>query len=70
MERYIDATYIDRCQPYIMTKSRSTFPNPEIPKIIPDTGAKRPKANRKMTYFKKNNIDKNIHKKLMKKDVY
>ena len=41
-----------------------------MPTIIPDTGAKRPKTDRKMTYLKNNNIDENIHQKLRKKDVY
>ena len=41
-----------------------------MPTIIPDTGTKRPKMDRTMTYLKKNNIDKDIHQKLRKKDVY
>ena len=41
-----------------------------MPTIIPDTGTKRPKTDGKMTYLKKNNIDKDIHQKLRKKDVY
>ena len=41
-----------------------------MPTIIPDTGTKRPKMDRKMTYLKKDNIDEDIHQKLRKKDVY
>ena len=41
-----------------------------MPTTIPDTGSKRPKADGKMTYLKNNNIDKDIHHKLRKKDVY
>ena len=53
-----------------MTKTSSNFLNPEMPTLIPDTSAKCPKTDGKMTYLKKNNIDKDIHRKLMKKDVY
>ena len=70
MDRYLGATYSDSCQPCIITKTPSTFTNQDMSTTIPDTGAKRPKTDRKMTYLKKNNIDKDIHQKLRKKDVY
>ena len=41
-----------------------------MPTIISDTGTKRPKMDRTITYIKNNNIDKDIHQKLRKKDVY
>ena len=70
MKWYIWATYSDICQPYTIIKTPSTFPNPEMPTTIPETGAKRPNTYGKMTYLKKNNIDEDIHQKLRKKDVY
>ena len=44
IERYLWATYIDRCQPSIMAKTPETFPDPYMPTIIPDTGAESPKT--------------------------
>ena len=41
-----------------------------MPTLIPETGAKRTKTDRKMTYLKNNNIDEDVHQKLMNKDVY
>ena len=38
LEKYLRATYRDRCQPFIMTETLATSPKPEIPKIIPDSG--------------------------------
>ena len=52
-----------------MTKTPATFPNPEIPKIIPDTGVERPKMDMDMNYLKNKNIDQSICQKLKKKDV-
>ena len=48
MEWYIGETYSGSCKPYIMTKTLETFPNPEMPTIIPDTGTKRPNMDRKI----------------------
>ena len=54
LERYLGATYRNICQQAIMTKIPETFPDPEIPTIIPDTGAKRPKMDVEMTFLKEN----------------
>ena len=35
LERYLGAIYSNICHPDIMTNTPSTFPNPEIPTIIP-----------------------------------
>ena len=70
MERYIGTTYSNIWQPEIMTKTPENFPNPQIPTIIPDTGAERPKTGREMTYTRKKNIDEAIRQKLSNKDVY
>ena len=70
MEHCIGETYSDICHPDIMTKTPSTFPDPEMPKIIPDTVVERPKTNADMTDLENNNIDEVIRQKLRKKDVY
>ena len=49
MECYLGENYIDSYQPDIMTETQATFPEPEIPTIIPDTGVKRPKTDTEMT---------------------
>ena len=53
-----------------MAKTLDTFPDPDIPTIIPDTVVKRPKTETHMTYLERNNINEAIRQKLMKKDVY
>ena len=45
LERYLGTTYSNRCQPSIMNETPATFPDPEIPKIIPDTAPERPKSD-------------------------
>ena len=70
LERYLGSTYSNICQPSIMTETPSTFPNPDMPTIIPDTGVECPKIDVKMAYLKTNSIDEAIHQKLMNKDVY
>ena len=51
LKRYLGATYIDRCQPAIMTETKATFPDPDMPTIT-DLGTKRPKTDGEMTYLK------------------
>ena len=70
LEQYLGATYIDICQPAIITETPYTFPNPEMPTIIPDTGVERPKADAEMIYLWNYNIGGDIHHKLRKKCVY
>ena len=70
LELYLGETYIDICQPYMMNKTLDTFPDPDMPSIIPYMGADYPKTETEVTYPKKNNIDEAIHQKLSKKDVY
>ena len=70
MERYLGITYRNRCQIAIINKTPDTFPNLEIPTIIPATGVECPKTDAYMTYLKKKNIDKATHQKLSKKDVH
>ena len=53
-----------------MNETLDTFPDPEIPTIIPDTGAKRPNMDVDMTYIKNKNIDEAIRQKLSNKYVY
>ena len=69
-EHYLGVTYSNSCQPAIMTNTLATFPDPYIPKIVPDTGAKRPKTDMEITYLKKKTIDRAIRQKLRNKDVY
>ena len=70
LERYLGVTHSNKCQPSIITKTPATFTEPEMPTIIPDTGAKRPKTNKEMTYLENNNIDKAVCQKPRKKDAY
>ena len=70
LERYRGATYSNICQPVIMTDTTATFPDSDMPKIIPDTSTERPKKYMKMTYPTKKSIDNSIRQKLSKKDVY
>ena len=44
-----------------MTETSATFPDPDIPTIIPDTGTKHPKMDVEMTYLKNKIIDEAIH---------
>ena len=69
-KRYIGETHSNICQPAIINNTTETFPDTEIPTIIPDTGPKLTKTDGEMTYLKKKNIDEYIHQKLMKKDVF
>ena len=70
LERYLGATNSDRYQPAIMTKTPATFPFPDIPTIITDTGTERPKTDVDMTYLEKKSVDKAIRQKLRKEDLY
>ena len=70
MDTYLGATYINNCQQSIMNKTPETFPDPDMPTTICDTGVERPKTEADMTYLGKNNIDETTHQKLSKKDVY
>ena len=49
MEWYLESTYSDSYQPAIMTKTPETFPDPEMPTIIPVTGIDLPKTDAEMT---------------------
>ena len=69
LERYLGETYINICQPAIITKTLATFSDPDMSTIIPETGTKRPKMDTETTYLKKKSIDKAIYQKLRKKDV-
>ena len=62
--------YSDSCQTAIVIETPDTFPEPDIPKIIPDTGVDHPKTDAEITYLKKKNIDEAIYQKLRKKDMY
>ena len=70
LEQYLGSNYSDKCQLVIMTETPSTFPDPEMPTIISDTGVDIPKTYTAMTYLKKKNIDKAIRKTMRKKYVY
>ena len=70
LERYIGANYSNNFQPAIMNETPETFPYPEIPTIIPETGVERPKMDTDTAYLKNNNIDEAVRQKLRKKDVY
>ena len=70
LERYLGETYSNSCHPAIMTKTLATFPDPEIPTIVPDTVVGSPKTDAEITYLKKKNIDEAIGYKLGNKDVY
>ena len=60
LERDIGATYRNSCNTVIMTKTQETFPGPEMPTIIPDTGIERPKTDKETTYIEKKNIEEAI----------
>ena len=62
--------YSDSCQTAIVIETPDTFPEPDIPKIIPDTGVDHPKTDAEITYLKKKNIDEAIRQKMRNKDVY
>ena len=70
LEWYLGETYSNSCHTAIMTEKPSTLPEPEMSKIIPDTGVSLLKTDAQMTYLENNNIDESIHQKLRKKDVY
>ena len=70
LDHYPGETYGDSCQLYIMKKTSKTFPNLEIPKIIPDMGSGYTNTYGEMNYLKKRNIDKDTRQKLRKKDAY
>ena len=61
LERYLGAAYSDSCQPDIMTKTPETFPDPDMPTIIPDMGVERPKTDADMTNPKNKNIDDDVY---------
>ena len=70
LERNLGATYSNSCQPSIMTETPYTFPNPEMPTIIPDMGVENTKTDVEMTYLKNKSIDEAILQKPRKKNVY
>ena len=49
LERYLGTTYSNICHTAIMIKTPETFPDPDIPTIIPDTRVKHPKTNIEIT---------------------
>ena len=53
-----------------MTKTPSTFPNPEITTIVLDTCFESTKTDMEITYPGKKTIDETICKKLMNMDSY
>ena len=53
-----------------MTNTPETFPEPEMPTIIPYTGVERPNTDADMNYLLKKNIDEDIRQKMRKTDVY
>ena len=53
-----------------MTKTPETFPDPEMPKIIPDTVFRCPNTDLEMTNLEKKNIDEAILQRMRKKDLY
>ena len=69
LEQYLGATCSYSCQSFIMIKTRTTFPDPEM-HTITYLGTKRPNTDAEMTYLKKNNNDESIDPNLRKKDVY
>ena len=70
LDQYLGATYINNCEPAIMIETPDIFPEPDMPKIILDTGVEHPKTALDMTYLKQKDIDKAIRQKLRKKYVY
>ena len=40
---HLKETYIDICQPSLMTETTAILPNPDMPTIIPNTGVECPK---------------------------
>ena len=70
LERYLGKTYIDSCQPDIMTQAPENLPNLEMPTIITYTGVNRTKTYAEMTYIKNNNTDKATRHKPRKKNVH
>ena len=44
MEWYLRATYRNSCRPTIVTNAPAAFAEPEMPTIVTDTGAERPKT--------------------------
>ena len=70
LEMYIGATYIYICHPSVMNKKLETFPNPEMPTILTNTGVESPKTDVKTTYLENKKIDESIRQKLKNKDVY
>ena len=45
-----------------MNKTPETFLNPDMPTIMTNTGAERPKTEIEMTYLEKKNINEAIYK--------
>ena len=69
MDQYVGETYIDICQPEILADTLATFPDPDMPIIIPYTGVDHPKMDMEMNYLEKKSIDGAIFQKLRDKDV-
>ena len=67
---YLESTYRDIFQTYTVAKTPATFHNPVMETITTNASSEHPKTDGKTTYLKKNNIDEDIHQKMMKKDVY
>ena len=70
LERYLGANYSDSCQPAIITNTLETFPDPDMPTIVPDMGVECLNNDVEITYLENKNIDEAIHQKLRKKYVY
>ena len=64
LDQYLGATYINNCEPAIMIETPDIFPEPDMPKIILDTGVEHPKTALDMTYLKQKDIDEAIRQKL------
>ena len=49
--RYFEETYSDSCKPDIINETPATFPDPDMPTVIPDTGVVSPKIYMEMIYL-------------------
>ena len=70
LDHYLGEIYRDNCHPFIITNTSKTFPDPDMPTIIPAMVNERPKTNREVNYLENNTIDEAIRQKPRKEGVY
>ena len=51
LDWYLEETYNDSCKPDIINETPATFPDPDMPTVIPDTGVVSPKIYMEMIYL-------------------